>query len=90
MNYISHNAPRGGLGLAKRLEPGLCHQRPVKAVFLRRWPVKGRQERSVPPLWPCLYPLGAVAPRSCSLRPGTAGHSYPPRGLAEGSDWHPR
>ncbi|KAK7797101.1 hypothetical protein U0070_008659 [Myodes glareolus] len=35
-DYISHNAPRDGLGLAKRLEPGLRHQRPVKAVFLRR------------------------------------------------------
>lgn len=41
-DYISHNAPRSGLGLAKRLKPGLRHQRPVKAVFLRRWPVKGR------------------------------------------------
>lgn len=47
MDYISHNAPRGGQGWAERLEPGLRHERPARAVFLGRLPGEGRWEGAV-------------------------------------------
>lgn len=79
--------PGAGQGRAERLEPGLCRERPAKAVFLGPRPGEGQWERRGPALWPCLRPQGAVVPRTCALSPGPAGHQCPPGGPAEGSDW---
>lgn len=49
-------------------------------------PARGSGRGRWPAQWPCLHPQGAVAPRTCVLGPGPAGHPCSPGGPAECSD----
>lgn len=65
-DYISHNAPRDGQGRDERLEPGLRHERPARAVFLGRRLGEGRWEATVA----CAVTMSASAGvRESDLRP---------------------